>query len=133
MKDDKIELMWRQYELNVNLFKFYFDIVVKFNIFYYAITGAILSYYFTHADDPLIKYSLLLPVVMSFAFSYLYLWGIPLLENVRYEISYIASALRLKTAPETRVLNRVLLVFGILFGCTGLALLALFIVKIFDS
>jgi hypothetical protein len=42
---DAPELLWRQYALSVDLYKFYMDLVVKFNVFYYAVTGAILSFF----------------------------------------------------------------------------------------
>ena len=39
------EMLWRQYSLHVDLYKFYLDLAIKINVFYYAVTGAILAYY----------------------------------------------------------------------------------------
>ena len=64
---DARELLWKQYNLNVGLYRGYLELVVKMNVFYYAVTGAILSYYFAHAAEPLVKWSLLLPLAMSLA------------------------------------------------------------------
>jgi len=64
--DDR-ELLWHQYQMNVDLYKGYLDLVVKINVFYYDITGAIVSFYFSNASEPLIKWSLLLPLLMSIA------------------------------------------------------------------
>jgi hypothetical protein len=43
----EVELLWRQYELQVELYKQYLDLVLRFNVFYYAITGGILSFFFS--------------------------------------------------------------------------------------
>lgn len=40
------EILWKQYALHVDLYKFYLDLGVKVNAFYYAVTGSILTYYF---------------------------------------------------------------------------------------
>lgn len=66
---DTLEILWRQYSLTVELYKFYMDLTVKFNVFYYAVTGAILSFYFANQNIDDVKYSLLLPILMSIAFA----------------------------------------------------------------
>lgn len=40
------EILWRDYALSADLYKFYLDLVVKVNVFYYAITGGIASFCF---------------------------------------------------------------------------------------
>lgn len=52
MMDDR-ELLWKQYQLNIELYRTYLDLALKLNLFYYAITGAIVSFYFAHPEDPL--------------------------------------------------------------------------------
>ena len=71
--DDR-ELLWRQYQLNVDLYKGYLDLIVKINVFYYAITGAILSFYFANQND-LTKLSLLLPLLMSVTLGVFFIVG----------------------------------------------------------
>lgn len=61
------DLLWKRYEHDVSLHRGYLDLVLKLNIFYYAVTGAIISFYFLHSSEPLIKYSLVLPFIMSVA------------------------------------------------------------------
>src|SRR4051794_35533121 len=46
----RTELMWREYQAGVDLYKFYVEVVIKVLIGYYAITGGILSFYFAKAD-----------------------------------------------------------------------------------
>jgi hypothetical protein len=66
--DDR-ELLWRQYQLNIDLYKGYLELIVKINVFYYAITGAILSFFFSNQNH-LTKFSLLLPLFMSIALEF---------------------------------------------------------------
>jgi hypothetical protein len=44
------EILWKQYELHVGLYKEYLNLLLKFNVFYYAATGALLSYYLSHSS-----------------------------------------------------------------------------------
>jgi hypothetical protein len=52
------EILWKQYELQVGLYKEYLNLLLRFNVFYYAATGAMLSYYFSKPEVPWMKYSL---------------------------------------------------------------------------
>jgi hypothetical protein len=40
--------LWERYVMHVDLYKYYMGFILKINIFYYGITGAILSYYFSN-------------------------------------------------------------------------------------
>jgi len=48
-QEDK-ELLWHEYKLHIELFNSYLTTCLIINIFYYAFTGAMLSYYFK--SDP---------------------------------------------------------------------------------
>ena len=111
--DDR-ELLWKQYSLNIDLYRGYLELVVKMNVFYYAVTGAILSYYFTHSTEPLVKWSLLLPLFMSVAIGTFFLIGARLARVTRYETFQIRDALGLLAAPEIGVLIILLIMFAVL-------------------
>jgi hypothetical protein len=59
MEEDK-EIRWRQYQQHIDTYKFYLDLVVKLMGFYFAISGAIVSYYSTHAASEHAELSLYL-------------------------------------------------------------------------
>ena len=63
MNADSIE--WKNFELSVNLLKTYLDLAIKLNLFHYAITGAILSFYFSKENTAVFIYSLILPTEVS--------------------------------------------------------------------
>ena len=120
------DILWRQYELQVGLYKFYLDLVVKITVFYYAVSGAILTYYFEHAGNGLIRYALLLPFLFSIAISGLFFYGGSLLRVTREELFSIRDKLGLETAPEVQVLVVLVYSFGGILALTGAALAVFF-------
>jgi len=116
------ELLWKQYALHVDLYKFYLDLAVKVNVFYYAITGAILTYYFQHAGDNITRFALLLPIVFSLTIGGIFFYGAKLLSVTRKELFAIRDMLALETAPEIGVLAVFLRSFGTIMILTGLGL-----------
>src|ERR1022692_4462331 len=102
--NDDTEILWRQYNLYVDLYKFYMEVVLKLNIFFYAITGGILTFYLAHPGIALIRYALLLPALMSLAFSGVFFYGARLLRPVRHDLFRIRDALKLETAPDIHIL-----------------------------
>jgi hypothetical protein len=122
---DGPELLWRQYSQNVELYKFYMDLVVKFNVFYYAVTGAILSFFFANPDTQEVKYALLLPIIMSVAFAFFFIYGAVLTRVLRDDVFSIRDNLGLRAAPDVGVLSVLLSIFAVVFivvaaGCTYL-------------
>jgi hypothetical protein len=120
---DNRELLWKQYQLNVDLYRSYLELVLKVNLFYYAITGAIVSFYFAHPGEPLVRFSLILPLVMSVAFSGFFIYGAVLSRHSRTEIFNIRDALKLQTAPEVNVLIVFLYIFAVVFALVAATLL----------
>jgi hypothetical protein len=113
-------LLWKQYALEVELFKKYLDITVKFNVFYYAATGAILSFYFSRSDRGAIRYSLLFPLIMSIAFGVVFIYGAYLLRILRKDIFAIRDELGFAVAPDANILIVLLYVFaGLMFVVAG--------------
>ncbi len=71
--DDSSVSNWARYQHEVDLHRSYLDLVIKINAFYYAVTGAIVSFYFLHIDkEPLLKFSLILPLIMTIALAVFY-------------------------------------------------------------
>jgi hypothetical protein len=117
------------YKINVDLYKHYFELLIKFNIFYYAITGAILSYYFSNNQIIYLRYSLLLPILISLIFGFFFFWASKLVMVSRQDIIEITSALGFKTYPEFKVLKNSLILFGILLFFVALCLIILFLIS----
>jgi hypothetical protein len=120
------EVLWKQYAQNVDLYKFYLDLTVKINVYYYGVTGAILAYYFQHSSDRLSRFALLLPTIFSLTISGIFIYGSLLLGVVRTELFHIRDQLDLDAAPDMMVLIVFLRVFGGILVLTGVALIVLF-------
>jgi len=81
--DDKL---WKEYNIHIDLYKHYLELVLKFNIFYYAITGAILSFYFSKVQIATIRYSLIFPILMSLLFASFFFYGAKLLSKLALQL-----------------------------------------------
>ena len=112
---DKKELLWKQYAQNVDLFKFYMKLILELNVFYYAVTGAIFSFYFSHSDIVNVKYALMLPFITSLAFAAFFIYGANLMGYIRQEVFDIRDELGLMVAPDVGVLSVLLRIFASLF------------------
>lgn len=126
---DPNELLWKQYGVFVDLFKFYLDISFKCNIWFYTITGAILTYYFGHETSNVnSKYSLILPIVLGFGFGLIFLMGSTQARDLKHKLNYIKEELNLPGMPHTDVLINFLNFAGVLFIIVALFIL-IFIVQ----
>ena len=120
------DLLWKQYELHVDLYKHYLELTLKFNIFYYAATGAILSFFFSKSEIVLLRYSLLFPMAMSVMFGSLFIYGASKLRITRQDVFELRDKLGLETAPEFNVLSMLLIVSALLMFVVSIILLIFF-------
>ena len=126
---DPDNLLWKQFTIYVDLFKFYVGITWKSTTWFYAITGAILVYYFDSANssNPLLKYSLLLPIVLSFALCAIYFLGAYQTKELEQRLSYIREQLRLVGSPHVNVLRFFLIGGGLLCFVVGVGVSIVFL------
>jgi len=123
------EILWKQYSQSIDLFKFYMELTVKFNVFYYAVTGAILSFYFANQSIEDIKYALILPIIMSIGFAGFFIYGAFLMKYLQAEVFRIRDTLGLQVAPDVGVLSVLLYIFSAVFLLVAFALLYLVFTK----
>ncbi|HXN99661.1 MAG TPA: hypothetical protein VN881_11350 [Candidatus Acidoferrales bacterium] len=119
------DILWKQYELQVGLYKDYLKLLLQFNAYYYAATGALVAYYFSHLQTPLMRCSLAFPVLMSVGFSILFFYGASQIQVVRMELFEIRDRLGLGTAPEYKVLTIFLLLSAALMLIVAVSLISL--------
>src|SRR5665213_182159 len=121
------DFIWKNYELHVNLLTTYLELVLKFNIFYYAVTGGLLSYYFAKENMPLMQYALVFPVVMSLLFAIFFWYAAKRSALSRQLVDELGHALGFKIIPEYHVLTWILRLCAVLFGAIGLIIGGLFV------
>ncbi len=126
MPPDK-DTLWKQYSLYVDLYKFYMELTVKINLFYYGITGAILSFYFTHPTTPFVTLALGLPILMSVVLAAIFFYGASLMPILRHDLFDLRDKLGLSAAPDLGILTIVLRAFASLLLVVAV-ILTLFLV-----
>ncbi|SEP44035.1 hypothetical protein [Nitrosovibrio sp. Nv6] len=104
------ELHWRQYQLNIDTYRDYLGLVMKMNGFYYAVTGAVVSYYFAHQSEPVMQLSLVLPLVMSVALAIFFLLCAFSARVMRNDTFSLRDKLKLDAAAEIGVLMLLLVI-----------------------
>jgi hypothetical protein len=121
--NDQEELLWRQYQQHVDTYKFYLDLVVKLMSLYFAISGAIVSYFATNAKSPHAELALYLPLVMGIGLFIFFAIGASLSWVTRNDVFEIRNKLALDVSPELGVLSVLLIIFStVLLVCIcGLA------------
>lgn len=127
MRNREAEALWKQYTLNINLFKYYLNVVIQVNLFFYAITGGILSFFFSQPQKEVVRYSLVLPMIMSLFLACMTIFGAVQNRNIEDEIKRISGELNLSVYPDVRVLTYVLITCAVFFFIVLLGLLILFI------
>jgi len=112
-----MEFLWRDYELQVGLYRHYLDLVLKFNGFYHVAIGAFLSFYLTRSDLSVLRYAVWLPAIMSCVFAGVLCYGAAKNTASRERIQKLAEQLGFDVWPEVRVLT------AFLYATTALLLL----------
>jgi hypothetical protein len=120
--DGDRELLWKQYALHIDLYKYYLDITLKGVTLSYGITGALITYVFGKGGDHLLVIALLLPVLVSLALAGVFLYGARLLKYSIQEVEAISVALGLQVPPEMSVLGVVLRAFALVLVLTAIGL-----------
>jgi hypothetical protein len=122
--------LMKQYQMMVDIYKFHFEMVLKFILFYYAITGAILSFYLTQPNAGFMRtYALLLSSVLGFGFSVFAFLGALEVSPMKDHIAEVARDLHLKVFPTEKLMNRLkfmLIVTSVL--SSGIAICLLWLV-----
>ena len=119
------EDLWKQYEIQIDLYKHYLKLTIEINVLYYAITGALLSYYFAHRSEVSIRFALVLPFLMSVMLGVLFIYGAVLNRVSRTDVFKLRDALGLQVAPEFAVLGWFLVICAVLMLTVAIGLAAL--------
>jgi hypothetical protein len=117
--------LWKEFDKSIDLYKFYLDMVLKASIFIFGITGAIVSYYFSNTNKPLIKLSLVLPLIMNAGFTYLCLKGSSFADILDKEHEKLSEELGTRLFFTLSPLHEVLRLFTVLYALASIGLVVL--------
>jgi hypothetical protein len=122
--EDQLKILLHQYQTIVDWYKHHIRLLLEANIFIYAVTGSILSYYVSQKPhDGIMQYSLILPVVMNFSYAILFYYGSTNMGWFSEEIKDISVKLNLKSIPDVMFLSTALRVSSLLFAIIAIGIL----------
>lgn len=116
------DVLLMQYQLMTDTYIKYLDLTLKFALFSYAVTGAIVSFCLSRPAEGVIKFGLFFPILMNLFFAGTCFLGAHLIRPMFDEVDRVTTALKLEAFPEVRFLTYVLLVLGVLFVIITVAL-----------
>lgn len=103
----------KKYEILVNLYKHYNDILLKGMGFAYAIISGLGTFYVAHSEKPYAKSVLVLSCIAALLSSYIFLMCRSLLSNLELEFKKTSDDLELTAYPSIKPLSLFLLVNAI--------------------
>ncbi len=101
--------------MHVDLYKFHIDSAIKVNVFVLTVTGAIVSYVFSHQSNPdrPLKLALFLPCIMSTALAIVMAFATRIAERRKKELVHIELSLNLKNTISITLLQMITMSFCI--------------------
>jgi hypothetical protein len=124
---DERQLLWNRYSLHIEMYQKYLDAVLKLNLFYYGITGAIVSFYFSNNSNGLTtEFALLLPILVSVLLIIFLISGAISYQIVKQDILFLVNELELSYFVRTDALPFLLWGSVILVTTSLVGLLCLF-------
>lgn len=126
--EDKVKILLHQYDTIVNLYKHNMDLTIKVNIFIYAVTGSILSFYLSKQSIGLMRYALIFPSIMNFGYAFFFYQASKKVTPFHIDLIAINKALGLLSFPDITILQRTLELSSLLFLLisVGLSLITVF-------
>lgn len=116
------EDLWKEFDKNIDLYKFYLEIVLKTSIFIFGITGAIVLHYFSNASKPLVELSLCLPLIINSGFAYLCFNGASFENILDRDHEILSEELGTRIAFMFNPLYEVLRLFAVLYALVFIGL-----------
>jgi hypothetical protein len=103
------------------------DMLMKVNAFFYVITGGVMSFYFVNYGRPLVRYSLLLPILISFVLGAVFFYAAGKWKRVVKIMREALESLELVKAPDAQILYILLRTSALLFLVVGVSMCILFL------
>lgn len=128
--DDR-EQSWRELEKDFDLYKFYIELLLKVALFVFGITGAMVSFYFLHTSEPLMVYSLVLPLIMNCGFCILCFFSAPLAKRRNKDHFTLCEKLDYTLPHDMNTLPFLIELFAVMYLLSTIGLTVLLVRGIF--
>lgn len=117
------EDLCKERDVILDLYKHHLQLLLNANVFIYAVTGALLSFVFTHLDVAFIRSMLVFPILFCVVFAVFFLLARRDINNSQEELKMISAALSVNTYPRMDALP-----LGLLVSAIALSVVAALIV-----
>lgn len=127
------DFRWKEFEMRVEAYRYYLNIALQTNVFFYAITGVVLGFYLNKTTNEYLVYALLLPILIAGILGGVFIYAADLqkkaadtIEDIRREMRNEISdekKVTIKEIPHLELLYILLLIFGRVFIIIGVALI----------
>jgi len=131
--DFKRNLKWEEFKLRVEHNKYFLNIALQVNVFFYLTTGGVLGFFLKdstqQSQDNHLVFFLLLPILIGAVLGGIFVYGAKLQKNasekteeLRVELKNDFS-LEIKELPDVQPLHLLFLIFGYIFFLVVAALI----------
>lgn len=133
-KDQRVTILLKNYEELIELYKFWFDLMVKVNFYQFAIAGSILSFLFSGKNpdmggNNLFLVGLWVPIFSGFGIAIMYLFGSRHQFRLDKQIGEIRNELGIIAGARYSVLGYSFVVFALIQFAISSGCLVLFCLK----
>ncbi|HEX8774904.1 MAG TPA: hypothetical protein VF735_15125 [Pyrinomonadaceae bacterium] len=124
------ELKWKEYTLHIDHYRYYLNISLQGNVFFYTVSGVVLGVYLKTPNDNFLEFLLLLPILLGASLGGIFIYGGNLWAKAYNNIENITEVLRksgfeVERAPDIHLLRVFLKTFGYIFFGVGVLLILL--------
>ena len=133
LSKEETNLLLKQLDIVTDFYKFFFDWVLKLDVFYYTITGAITSFCLANPRNGLLRWSLVLPIILSILLFSLFWSGRKGLKLTAREARHIGDRLQLDLKLDLKYLPNFLATHAIMCTLVALGLSCLLAVSVLSA
>lgn len=130
--EDELDLRWKELSFRIEHYKYYLNIALQANVFYYLTAGGVIAFYLKSLEEGKerpVEYFLLLPILIGAVLGGVFIYGAELQEkainnfdDVRDEL-FEKFGLRINRFHDTHLLQILLIIFGFIFYVVVVALI----------
>ncbi len=112
-------------EKDLDLYKFYLDLLVKAATFVFAISGAMASYCLANAEKPSIRFGLLAPFLLNLGWAAICVLGWKPARKMASEHNELCLKAGFATPYDLSPLPHLVLTFAVVYGLVAVGLMGL--------
>lgn len=122
--------LWKKYDNNMNLYKYYFDLSIKIIMWYSSVVGAIFAFFIANQSLKYIEYILIIPIFLSLILFALSSSFTQLLNVIEKRFIDLSKKLGMSTYPTTIALILIIRCCSLIFISIAVGLTIIFLLSL---